>query len=93
MLDKLVLSNVERSLSNAWGGDVRLVFQEDFEEHPHVMRLAVSQAPASAPSTVILKKSRTEGEERNHSSDSSIPFFNDWRYRDIMYQFRYIAEQ
>ena len=78
MLDKLVLSNVERSLSNAWGGDVRLVFQEDFEEHPHVMRLAVSQAPASAPSTVILKKSRTEGEERDRSSDSSIPFFNDW---------------
>ena len=72
------LSKVEQLLSNNWGGDVHLSFQAGFEEHPHVARLTVTQAPPSCPSTVILKRWRVEGEERYDPDISPIGLFNDW---------------
>lgn len=78
MHDESLLSKVEQVLSNAWGGDVHLLFQTYFEEHPHVVRLTVAQAPPSCPSTVILKRWRAEGEERYDPDISPIGLFNDW---------------
>jgi tRNA A-37 threonylcarbamoyl transferase component Bud32 len=84
MLEKSLLLNVEQALSAVWGSDVRLSFEADFDEHPHVARLTVIQAPPSAPSTVILKRWRVEGEERYDPSFSSGGLFNDWASMEFL---------
>lgn len=84
MLEKSLLAKVERALSDTWGGDVRLSFLSNFEEHPHVVRLTVAQAPTSAPSTVILKRWRAEGEERYDPGFSAIGLHNDWASMEFL---------
>src|SRR5664279_5243947 len=78
MSEQTLLSKVESALSSAWGGSVQLSFKEQIEEHPHVARLTVQKAPASAPKTVMLKRSRGEGEERFNPEASLSHFFNEW---------------
>ena len=54
------------------------------KRHPHVARLTVTQAPTSAPSTIILKRWRVEGEERYDPSFSSAGLFNDWASMEFL---------
>jgi tRNA A-37 threonylcarbamoyl transferase component Bud32 len=84
MLEKSLVSKVEQVLSAVWGGDVCLSFEADFEEHPHVARLTVTQAPTSAPPTVILKRWRVEGQERYDPGFSSSGLFNDWASMEFL---------
>ncbi|MEO8392359.1 MAG: phosphotransferase [Chloroflexota bacterium] len=83
MSEQTLLSKVESALSSAWGGSVELSFQERIEDHPHVARLTVLKAPASAPKTVILKRSRGEGEER-FTEASASHFFHEWANTEFL---------
>ena len=78
MSEQTLLSKVESALSSAWGGSVQLSLQERIEGHPHVTRLTVQKAPASAPKTVMLKRPHGEGEERFIPEASLSHFFNEW---------------
>lgn len=84
MLEKTLLVKVERALSDAWGGDVRLSFLSNFKDHPHVARLTVAQAPTSMPLTVIIKRWRVEGEERYDPGFSLIGLHNDWASMEFL---------
>lgn len=84
MSEQTLLSQVESTLSSAWGGSVQLSFQERIEEHPHVARLTVQKAPASAPKTIILKRSRIEGEERFNPELSASHLFNEWANMEFL---------
>jgi tRNA A-37 threonylcarbamoyl transferase component Bud32 len=84
MSEQTLLSKVESALSNAWGGSVQLSFKQRIEEHPHVARLTVQKAPASAPKNVMLKRSRGEGEERFSPEFSAGHFFNEWVNMEFM---------
>ncbi len=84
MLEKSFLAKVERALSDTWGGEVRLSLLANFEEHSHVARLTVAQAPTSTPSTVILKRWRVEGEERYDPGFSTIGLHNDWASMEFL---------
>lgn len=84
MLERSLLAKVERALSDAWGGGVRLSFLANFKEHPHVARLTVAQAPTATPATVILKRWRVEGEERYDPGFSRIGLHNDWASMEFL---------
>lgn len=78
MIDRSLLFQIELSLSEAWGGEVRLLLQKILAETPHVIRLRCIQAPDLSPPTVIVKKNRFAGQ--NSVSDVGLHnlFFRDW---------------
>ncbi len=72
------LTPVEKVLSQAWGGPVRLSLQSPIDDHPQVARLIVQEAPAHAPPTVMLKRWRQARENRYVPGDSSEHLYTDW---------------
>jgi hypothetical protein len=74
-----ILTAAEQALSNLWGGNVSLTVSNQFEEHRHVSRLIVQEAPSGSPETVIIKRWRIEGEDERFNSDfSNSDLFNEW---------------
>jgi hypothetical protein len=59
------LPDVETFLSEAWGAKVNVRLQEALANRRHVARLAVQNASAGLPKTVILKTWRSDGVESN----------------------------
>lgn len=78
MTDRALLAKVETALASVWGGTVKVSLLSTFEEHPHVVRLAVQQAPPASPQTVILKRARIQGEERFSPDHSANHLLLEW---------------
>lgn len=85
MLKTHPLFKVEQVLSAAWRGEVRLAQLHSYDDHPHVSRLNVVQAPAGAPETVFLKRARAEGEDRFDAGCSIDQLFNDWASLEFLH--------
>ena len=70
-------NNLQSALAQLWGGPVKLSPLQVFENHEHVQRLRVEQAPAGAPATLILKQAR-EAFDPQADDFSSAAIFNEW---------------
>ena len=77
---------VENVLSTAWNGAVCLGHPQLIEEHAHVTRLTVLQAPPGTPKTVILKRWRSAEDERFDPDFSASHLFNDWASLEFLGQ-------
>ena len=72
----------ENVLSKAFGGDVRLKMETEFDtDRATVLRCCIVESPPSSPHSVIVKKALTTDGTGFHPSspDEMVPrFFNDW---------------
>ena len=84
---------VERSLTIAWRGVVRLGRDDGdgIEGNTHVRRLHVESAPANAPTTVVVKRPRLDdGETFDPRSErpETTKFFTEWACLQLLHRDR-----